>query len=102
MVIRFYTISEKGISMKANIKRANSTVKISIGPTPADPDRNYSFEFECGDADHAELMMRYLRDGIGSLLESERRKYYEQGWRDAKSKRRKHGWFPSCLKETEP
>jgi len=88
--------------MKAHVQRVDTTVKILIGPTPANPHRNYSFTFDCGDPDHAELMMRYLRDGVMELLESERRRYYEQGWRDAKSKKRKHSWFPGCLKETTP
>ncbi len=88
--------------MRADISRTGSLVTIRVGPTPSDPNRLYAFNFDCGNEDHAELMMRYLRDGIFKVLESERRQYYNLGHKHGRAKRRKESWFSGCLKETNP
>lgn len=45
----------------------------------------------------ATLLGRHLQEGLDAQMELVRRVSYLRGWRDAKSKRKKHEWFASCV-----
>ena len=52
-----------------------------------------AFTWECGNQYSAELLKRHLTKSLGNFLESIRRKAYETGWKDARSKKRKKTGF---------
>ncbi len=78
--------------------RIGCVVKIRI-PTdlPSDKDDgstvNYNFGYECGDVQAAELLLRYLREGHGDLIQKIREAEFMDGWRHAKAKKRGKEWF---------
>jgi hypothetical protein len=51
----------------------------------------------------ASLLVNYLNEKIRALMQSERRKYYELGWKEAKAKKRgkRTEFFDGC-KESNP
>lgn len=46
----------------------------------------------------AVLLERHLRDELYSRVEAIREEAYNQGWKDAKAKRKKQTWFWGILK----
>lgn len=45
----------------------------------------------------ADLLVRYIRDRIKTAVSDARRESYEQGWKDARSKKQKADWFSGVL-----
>ncbi len=60
--------------------------------------RCYVVVLQCHDEIHAELLASNLTDHMFSLIKEIRRKAYNQGWTDAKSKRKRESWFSGMWK----
>ena len=62
-----------------------------------------TFNFTFGNLTYqanAELMRQHLQDALGDLFKKAREASYNEGWKDAKAKRRKRKWF-SISQKTE-
>lgn len=60
-----------------------------------------SFVFQCAEVWIAKLLTHRVREVLGHLIETERRYYYNLGWKQARSHRaRKRTWFPSNYQYT--
>lgn len=84
------------------VKRDNDSVVISIstdlanecnGPAKA----SILFRWTTGMPYTADLLQRYISNLIWNTITATRKDYYNRGYMDAKSKRRKMDWFPGDL-----
>jgi hypothetical protein len=57
----------------------------------------YTFFWECGQEDYADLLSQNFQTSLNNRIKDIRRSEYEKGWKDAKSKRRKEDWFAGSL-----
>lgn len=85
-----------------NVKRDNTKAVIAVGTDlPFDCEGTktsiYEFEFEMQTPARAELLVRYVHNRLETEIEKTRREAYEQGWKDAKSRKPKVTWFPGWL-----
>lgn len=56
------------------------------------------FRYDAGTALAAYLVKKEVQGIIGGMVEELAKVMYDQGWKDAKAKKRaKRGWFPSWL-----
>lgn len=53
----------------------------------------FTFTHHCAEDYLAGLMRDQYEKHMNSVLEQERRKAYDQGWKDAKAKRKRETWF---------
>ena len=83
--------------MHANINREGESIRVSITVTiPHFDDRVFSLEWNCGSEVYAGLLTEAIRKQTQDTLEDIRRRAYEDGWKDAKGKRRKQNHFSGC------
>ena len=71
-------------------------------PLPSDDDSRigvtFLMRYECGDNASAELMRRHMQDRLDEAVVGIREAEYNQGWRDAKSRKvAKSTWFWKAL-----
>lgn len=57
----------------------------------------YPFVFDCDSKNYAELLKLHLRKCISEAVQKIRREGYENGWKDAKAKRRKQTSFSGYI-----
>ena len=75
------------------VKRAGTKVRIEVD-TGIPVERSVLiFEINEDYEYLAELVREKIQDRIGKVMERARREAYEEGWEDAKAKRRKQEWF---------
>ena len=55
------------------------------------------FSWSCGRPYLADALLRYIADLISKAIKKLARKYYEQGWKDAKSHKPKQTYFQDWL-----
>lgn len=81
--------------MKFNIyKNRNATgtfIRIEYGGNHIDYVRSSATEFE------AEVLCDAIRRAMDERIESIRRRAYEDGWKDAKTKQKKKTHFNTCI-----
>lgn len=83
-------------------ERDNESVHCMFGtdlPHDCDGKRttNFPFSWKTTSPATAALLVRYLRKRLDNAIRAARREAYEQGWKDAKAKRRKTDWFRGTL-----
>ncbi len=54
---------------------------------------DYKFEFNENDIPTAQLVINAIKDQMNERLKVIREKAYEDGWKDAKAKKRRQDWF---------
>lgn len=75
------------ISLDRNARRLTLFVKIPLtGDT-------FDFSFHAETEWSARLLANAVLEAFNHAMKRVRREAYEQGWRDAKAKRRKEDWF---------
>lgn len=62
-----------------------SKVEFRLFLVPFAPHKYWSYSFECGAEWSAGLLEKHVREFLGAFMSSERERWYNQGWRDAKS-----------------
>ena len=81
------------------VGRDGTRVYIKIGPTPetehCEKPKYCELNFCCAKTWIAALLEQFFDKGIRSVMEENRRRYYEAGWRDKAAKRKKQTWFPN-------
>ena len=85
--------------MNIRLLSAEGGKGLYIELTPDDLGENVTIDFyRAGASDiEATLLQRHLQQALDQQMEKVRQVSYLRGWRDAKSKRKKHGWFASCV-----
>lgn len=90
-----------------SFSRDGTKVVAQVGPTPTtrnhpNTHKVYLFQLELGNEEYAELLLIYFRGELRNLMESERRTYYEDGWEDAKKRKRQQKYFKKDCNHTTP
>ena len=88
--------------MIIEVRRDNDKVEILVHTSLANTcdgskTANIPFAWSTGMVYTADLLARYIRKRIEEAVSKMQQEYYEQGWKDAKSKRPKCGYFPGTL-----
>jgi hypothetical protein len=71
-------------------------VKVTMS-VPFWENRVFPFTFECASRAYAGFFGRALQDKLFKSIQEARQEAYEQGWNDAKKKRRKEDYFKGWL-----
>jgi hypothetical protein len=81
-----------------NITRDGTKVRLAVGTRiPTDKAYDYLFYWDCGCVEYAGLLSEAMRNQLGEVVKAARKEAYEQGFRDAKGKRRKNDWFSGAI-----
>jgi hypothetical protein len=80
-----------------HFSRKDKTIQLFGFTDVTNSEMHHVFEIGCGEAWVAELLRRNLDTRLDSAVAKMRRKAYEEGWRDAKSKRRRQKDFGAYL-----
>ena len=81
-----------------NINKHGTTVKVSIETGLIASSSDVLLYWECGNDVFAELLTNQLRKKLADRIQAIRQEEYEQGWKDAKAKKRKRTWFASVMR----
>lgn len=77
--------------------RDGKTLQLWGLTTATDSKRHHVFKLELQEEWVAELLLRHIRQRTHDALSRIRREAYEQGWKDAKARRKKQDYFPTNL-----
>lgn len=77
--------------------RDGKTLQLWGLTTVTDFAKHHVFTLELQEEWIAELLLRHIRQRTHEALEHARREAYEQGWKDAKGKKKKQTYFNSNL-----
>lgn len=78
------------ISFERKDNQIFTKVKLAI---PGTTEWTYTCSFQENDVPTAQLVINAFEDALQEKLRQIRKKSYEQGWSDAKAKRKKCEWF---------
>ena len=79
-----------------SFKRDKNQIVLTVEPHIKGAETwEYMFRMDCTDIPAAQLLINAFTARREELLSKIRRDSYEQGWNDAKAKRRKETWFSS-------
>ena len=81
-----------------SFKRDNTDAVVNISiDVPFCEKMVFAMCFKCGTAEYAGLLTEAMKQQVGAAISAARKEAYEQGWRNAKAKRGKEGWFRSVI-----
>ena len=63
----------------------NTKVELQVFLVPFFSSKYWSFHVNCGSDWAAWLLEKHLKEFLGTFMQSERERWYNRGWRDAKS-----------------
>lgn len=81
-----FTFERDGTSLKLQVEAKTYIAK-----------RWYSFSWQCTDEIYADLLVKNFQEHLSNRLQGIRRSAYEEGWKDAKAKKKKETWFAGWL-----
>lgn len=77
-----------------NFKRHITKIELKIEPQISGADSwYYTFTADFHDEPGAQLVMNAIEDNLEKRLKKIRSDAYEEGWKDAKAKRKRADWF---------
>ncbi len=83
--------------MRASITRQGKQVALAVTVNiPFYDDRMFTLEWNCDSEVYAGLLADAMQRQTKETLKAIRREAYNEGWRDAKAKRKKATWFGGC------
>lgn len=95
-------------SFSMYFKANGNEVQIWVSPVPTEKyeettTTSYVFKLDVGNKEFAALLDTHFTGLLRELMEGERERYYEAGWRDAKSRKtKKRDWFHGRMGKTVP